>query len=207
MQLTALFALALVSAAAAAPTQLTSRATQNVYTIHPNGDTTKCVGVLGGAFVVGAAADIFDCNGSATQKWYFTSGPRMTNPADGSEWALDVALLGEANRELVNGVKVVLNKSADGGEDGSPYQSWGWSQRPQRPQDPAQHLSAGERSHVSGFDGRNQGEPQPAADLAVCRWEYKPDLDVHSGWADYDLNTTFTGHPVTPMLASSLMLI
>jgi hypothetical protein len=59
MQLTALFALALVSVAAAAPTQLTGRATQNVYTIHPNGDTTKCVGVLGGAFVVGAAADMY----------------------------------------------------------------------------------------------------------------------------------------------------
>ncbi|KAJ7032862.1 hypothetical protein C8F04DRAFT_1106011 [Mycena alexandri] len=42
MQLTALFALALVSVAAAAPTQLTGRATQNIYTIHPNGDTTKC---------------------------------------------------------------------------------------------------------------------------------------------------------------------
>ncbi|KAJ7214837.1 ricin B lectin domain-containing protein [Mycena pura] len=124
MQLTALFALALVSVTTAAPTQLTGRTTQNVYTIHPNGDTTKCVGVLGGAFVVGAAADIFDCNGSATQKWYFTSGPRMTNPADDSEWALDVAPVEEANRELANGVKVVLNKSADGGEDGSPYQSW-----------------------------------------------------------------------------------
>jgi hypothetical protein len=59
MQLTTLFALALVSVAAAAPTQLTGRATQNVYTIHPNGDTTKCVGVLGGALVVGAAADMY----------------------------------------------------------------------------------------------------------------------------------------------------
>ncbi|KAJ6561630.1 ricin B lectin domain-containing protein [Mycena capillaripes] len=117
MQLTALFALALVSVTAAAPTQPTGRATQNVYTIHPNGDTTKCVGVLGGAFGVGAAADIFDCNGSVTQKWYFTSGPRMTNPADGSEWALDV----------------VLNKSADGGEDGSPYQSWGGPNAPSAP--------------------------------------------------------------------------
>ncbi|KAJ7340023.1 ricin B lectin domain-containing protein [Mycena albidolilacea] len=133
MQLTALFALALVSVTAAAPTQLTGRTTQNVYTIHPNGDTTKCVGVLGGALVVGAAADIFDCNGSATQKWYFTSGPRMTNPADGSEWALDVAPLGETNREVVNGRKAVLNKSADGGEDGSPYQSWGGPNAPSAP--------------------------------------------------------------------------
>jgi hypothetical protein len=65
---------------------------QNVYMIHPNGDMTKSVGVLGRAFVVGTAADMyiyivsgchsqsvltrevnsFDCNGSITQEWYFT---------------------------------------------------------------------------------------------------------------------------------------
>ncbi|KAJ7663862.1 hypothetical protein DFH06DRAFT_1128238 [Mycena polygramma] len=105
MQLTTLLAFAFVSVAAAAPTKLAVRA-QEVYTIHPNGDTTKCVGVLGGAFVVGAAVDIYDCNGSATQKWHNES-PRMTNPADGSEWALDVA------RRL---------ELPDHGSD--PYQSW-----------------------------------------------------------------------------------
>ncbi|KAJ7844898.1 hypothetical protein B0H14DRAFT_2775783, partial [Mycena olivaceomarginata] len=116
-----LFALALVSVAAAAPTQLTGRAMQNVYMIHPNGNMTKSVGVLGRAFVVGTAADM---NGTS---------PRMTNPADGSEWALDIASLGEANCELVNGCKVVLNKSADGGEDESPYQSWGGPNAPSAP--------------------------------------------------------------------------
>ncbi|KAJ6472757.1 ricin B lectin domain-containing protein [Mycena vitilis] len=119
MQLSALLALALASAAAAATIK------QDVFTIHPNGDKSKCVGVLGGAFVVGAAIDIYDCNGSATQKWYSTSGPRMTNPADKSEWALDIAhKAGASSVALTNGVKAVLNKSADGGEDGSPYQSW-----------------------------------------------------------------------------------
>ncbi|KAJ7151820.1 ricin B lectin domain-containing protein [Mycena crocata] len=133
MQFTTLLALALVSVVAAAPTQLTARA-QDVYTIHPNGDKTKCVGVLGGAFVVGAAVDIYDCNGSATQKWFSTSGPRMTNPADGSEWALDVAhAAGDSTFPLVNGIKAVLNKSADGGEDGSPYQSWNGRGSPNAP--------------------------------------------------------------------------
>ncbi|KAJ6457406.1 ricin B lectin domain-containing protein [Mycena vitilis] len=132
MQLTNLFALALVSAAAAAPTKLAVRA-QDVYTIHPNGDTTKCVGVLGGAFVVGAGVDIYDCNGSDTQKWYNES-PRMTNPADGSEWALDVQHdAGDSTFPLVNGITAVLNKSADGGEDGSPFQSWNGRGSPSAP--------------------------------------------------------------------------
>ncbi|KAJ7145032.1 ricin B lectin domain-containing protein [Mycena filopes] len=118
---TALYTLALVSAVAAMPTP---RATGPVYRIHPNGDTTKCVGVLGGAFVAGAAVDIYDCNGSTTQKWYGSS-PRMANPADGSEWALDIAYpSGSPNPVLANGVRAVLKRSADGGEEGSPTQSW-----------------------------------------------------------------------------------
>ncbi|KAJ7163020.1 ricin B lectin domain-containing protein [Mycena filopes] len=112
----AIYALALVSAVAAMPTQ---RAAEPVYLIHPNGDATKCVGVLGGAFIAGSAVDIYDCNGSATQKWHGSS-PRITSPAaDSSEWALDIA-----SSTPANGVKVVLNRSADGGEDGSPTQSW-----------------------------------------------------------------------------------
>ncbi|KAJ7152182.1 ricin B lectin domain-containing protein [Mycena crocata] len=133
MQLTALLALALVSVVAAAPAPLATRA-QDIVTIHPNGDKTKCVGVLGGAFVVGAAVDIYDCNGSATQKWRASSGPRMINPADGSAWALDIAhTAGDPNVLVANGVKAVLNKSADGGEDGSPYQSWNGRGSPQEP--------------------------------------------------------------------------
>ncbi|KAJ7145114.1 hypothetical protein C8R43DRAFT_1012849 [Mycena crocata] len=130
MQFT-LLALALVSVVAAAPTQLVPRA-QDVYTIHPNGDTTKCVGVLGGAFVVGASVDIYDCNGSATQKW-FGSSPRMTNPADGTEWALDLANANDPNFKLANGIKAILAHSGDGGEDGSPTQSWNGRGSPNQP--------------------------------------------------------------------------
>ncbi|KAJ7037715.1 ricin B lectin domain-containing protein [Mycena alexandri] len=121
----AISVLALVSFVAAMPAQ---RATTPVYLIHPHGDKTKCVGVTGGAFVQGAVVDIYDCNGSTTQKWYGSS-PRMANPADGSEWALDIA-----NSTPTNGLAAVLNHSGDGGEDGSPTQSWSGFQGPDVPE-------------------------------------------------------------------------
>ncbi|KAJ7719902.1 carbohydrate-binding module family 13 protein [Mycena metata] len=96
----------------------TKRAASPSYVIHPHGDTTKCVGVTGGVFAQGTVIDIYDCNGSATQQW-FGSDPRMLNPADGSEWALDIAV-----STPQNGVHAVLNRSGDAGEDGSPTQSW-----------------------------------------------------------------------------------
>jgi hypothetical protein len=57
MKSTTFALLAVFSFVAAAPTPI-ARATVDVYNIHPNGDTTKCVGVLGGAFVAGAAIDM-----------------------------------------------------------------------------------------------------------------------------------------------------
>ncbi|PPQ69125.1 hypothetical protein CVT26_003573 [Gymnopilus dilepis] len=58
--------------------------------IHPINDTEKCVGILGGIYADGTPVDIFDCNGSASQKWQF-NGNALTsiNPADGSQWCLD----------------------------------------------------------------------------------------------------------------------
>ncbi|KAF8874385.1 ricin B lectin domain-containing protein [Gymnopilus junonius] len=58
--------------------------------IHPNGDDSKCVGILGGTYADGTAVDIFDCNDSTTQKWQW-NGNALTsvNPADGSQWCLD----------------------------------------------------------------------------------------------------------------------
>jgi hypothetical protein len=151
MKFTSSVILALVAAVSAAPTQLSKRAVP-VYNIHPNGDTTKCIGILGGQFVSGAAIDMcvitpllleirahlfysYDCNGSASQKWFLTSGPRTTNPADGSTWAFDVpGSVGDPNFHLVSGTKVVLKPDADGGEDGSPTQSWNGKGSPQEPQ-------------------------------------------------------------------------
>jgi hypothetical protein len=59
--------------------------------IHPNGDNSKCVGILGGTYADGTAVDIYDCNGSASQKWSFTGNFSLqsVNPTDGSQWCLD----------------------------------------------------------------------------------------------------------------------
>jgi hypothetical protein len=46
----------LFAAASAAP--MSGRAAP-VYNIHPNGDTTKCIGILGGQYVEGAAIDMY----------------------------------------------------------------------------------------------------------------------------------------------------
>ncbi|KAF8874246.1 carbohydrate-binding module family 13 protein, partial [Gymnopilus junonius] len=58
--------------------------------IHPNFDNSKCVGILGGTYADGTAVDMFDCNGSNTQKWQWNANTLTSvNPADGSHWCLD----------------------------------------------------------------------------------------------------------------------
>jgi len=75
------------------------------YYIHPNGDSAKCVGILGGAYTNGAAVDIYDCNHSTTQKWTW-NGNALTsvNPADQSQWCLDA---GEPT-SFANGTKLKI---------------------------------------------------------------------------------------------------
>ncbi|KAF8906998.1 hypothetical protein CPB84DRAFT_1878262 [Gymnopilus junonius] len=61
--------------------------------IHPNGDNSKCVGILGGVYADGSAVDIYDCNGSTTQKWQFNGNSlQSVNPTDGSKWCLDAGV-------------------------------------------------------------------------------------------------------------------
>ncbi|KAF8878371.1 ricin B lectin domain-containing protein [Gymnopilus junonius] len=61
--------------------------------IHPNGDNSKCVGILGGVYADGSAVDIYDCNASASQKWQFNGNAlQSVNPADGSQWCLDAGV-------------------------------------------------------------------------------------------------------------------
>ncbi|KAF8874250.1 ricin B lectin domain-containing protein [Gymnopilus junonius] len=73
--------------------------------IHPNGDNSKCVGILGGVYANGSAVDIYDCNGSNTQKWGW-NGNALTsvNPADGSRWCLDAGV----QSTWTNGLKMKI---------------------------------------------------------------------------------------------------
>jgi len=72
------------------PIQIGSGSSSSSLNIHPNGDNTKCVDIVGGVFADGTAVDIYDCNGTNAQKWKF-NGNALTsvNPADGSQWCLD----------------------------------------------------------------------------------------------------------------------
>ncbi|KDR68876.1 hypothetical protein GALMADRAFT_272265 [Galerina marginata CBS 339.88] len=73
--------------------------------IHPNGDNSKCVGILGGTYANGTPVDIFDCNASNSQKWKF-NGNALTsvNPADNSQWCLDAGV----QSQWATGVKMKI---------------------------------------------------------------------------------------------------
>lgn len=81
------------------------------YHIHPGREKAKCIGVLDGKFVVASPVDIYDCNGSATQKWAWWDHPVpvqsplfVTNPADNSRLCMDITDLDTSG----NGTKLVL---------------------------------------------------------------------------------------------------
>jgi len=85
--------------------------------IHPNGNDAKCVGILGGTYADGTPVDIFDCNGSNTQKWQW-NGNALTsiNPVDSSQWCLDAGV----NTQWANGVKMKIWQCFSG----LPQQTW-----------------------------------------------------------------------------------
>jgi len=85
--------------------------------IHPTSNGAKCVGILGGTYADGSAVDIFDCNGSNTQKWQWNGNSLMsTNPADGSQWCLDAGV----NSQWANGVHMKIWQCFSG----LPQQTW-----------------------------------------------------------------------------------
>ena len=88
---------------------VTSGASGSGLNIHPNGDNSKCVSILGGTYSNGAAVDMyvvlpiyltqidrrssFDCNGSDNQKWKWNDESLTSvNPVDGSQWCLDAGV-------------------------------------------------------------------------------------------------------------------
>jgi len=89
----------------------------SAFTIHPNGDNTKCVGILGGLYANGTNVDIFDCNQSVTQKWQWNGGALTSiNPVDQSQWCLDAGL----PAQFADGVKMKIWKCFAGLEQ----QTW-----------------------------------------------------------------------------------
>ena len=88
---------------------VTSGSSSSSLNIHPNGDNSKCVGILGGTYANGAAVDMygalpiyltridrqssFDCNGSDTQMWKWNDESLTSvNPVDGFQWCLDAGV-------------------------------------------------------------------------------------------------------------------
>ncbi|TFL04924.1 hypothetical protein BDV98DRAFT_561187 [Pterulicium gracile] len=96
--------------------------------IHPKAAPNKCIGVVGGKFVAGAAIDVYDCNGSPTQGWNWGlsnlrfSQVFITNPVNGENFCMDIPPMNgqPENKDLYNGVKMVLKKcdSVPGGTPG-----------------------------------------------------------------------------------------
>lgn len=81
----------------------TQQKAASTYNIHPSSASGKCVGIQGGTYADGSPVDIYDCNGSASQRWQWDgSALRSTNPADQSQWCLDA---GEP-AQMANGVQM-----------------------------------------------------------------------------------------------------
>jgi len=62
------------------------------WTIHPNGDTTKCLDIRGAVFADGTPVQIYDCNGTKAQKWHFISEVNSAGSiitTDGGPFCLD----------------------------------------------------------------------------------------------------------------------
>jgi len=75
------------------------------FTVHPVAGNSKCVGIVGGVYANGSQVDIYDCNGSSSQKWEWIDRALVSiNPVDQSQWCLDA---GEVN-QLANGVQMKI---------------------------------------------------------------------------------------------------
>ncbi|KAG6848712.1 hypothetical protein H0H93_014694 [Arthromyces matolae] len=72
-------------------------------TIHPNGDTSKCLDIRGGVIANGTAIQIYDCNGSKAQQWLVSAGYTLISHFDNPGFNVDA---GSANPK--NGDKVKL---------------------------------------------------------------------------------------------------
>ncbi|KAJ8507542.1 hypothetical protein ONZ45_g10099 [Pleurotus djamor] len=64
-----------------------------VHQIHPNGDNRKCLDIRAAKVENGTPVQIYDCNGSAAQKWRIRASPGPTKiQLDGTNFCLDSGL-------------------------------------------------------------------------------------------------------------------
>ncbi|KAF8966639.1 ricin B lectin domain-containing protein [Flammula alnicola] len=56
--------------------------------IHPNSDSAKCLDVRGANFANGTPVQIYDCNGTGAQKWFYVRGSTKVQVA-GTNFCLD----------------------------------------------------------------------------------------------------------------------
>jgi len=83
------------------------------YTFHPNNNEKKCLDVRGAKFENGTPVQIYDCNGTKAQKWYFGYG-RTNVVLAGTNFCLD------AGSKTGNGVEMKIWTCYDG----LPAQTW-----------------------------------------------------------------------------------
>lgn len=118
--LSVIFLLLPLSSALAVSGAAKRQVASQTYTIHPNGDKTKCVGISGGVLAAGSAVTIFDCNGTVSQKWGWWKGFDVsplfvTNPTNNKRFCLNVA----DTTNFGNGSKLQLTNclSTEGSSD------------------------------------------------------------------------------------------
>ncbi|PPQ81685.1 hypothetical protein CVT26_007679 [Gymnopilus dilepis] len=82
--------------------------------INPNGNTAKCLDVRGAKFANGTPVQIYDCNGTAAQKWLIQHGRGIQVQVAGTPYCLD------AGSHPANGVKMKIWTCAAN----QPAQTW-----------------------------------------------------------------------------------
>jgi len=71
-----------------APPQPTQPPGDKAAAIHPNGNPNKCLDVRAARFANGTPVQIYDCNGTAAQKWVFRAGSTKVR-VEGTNYCLD----------------------------------------------------------------------------------------------------------------------
>ncbi|TRM61545.1 ricin B lectin domain-containing protein [Schizophyllum amplum] len=97
-------------------TPTTPPVTSSGQTLHPNGNTGKCLDVQGNVQENGTPVDVYDCNGTSAQNWVLNRGSTHVRLA-GTDLCLD------AGSNIGNGMQMKLWQCYDG----LAQQTWYWT--------------------------------------------------------------------------------